>query len=326
MEIKIYKTHEIDDATWQKIVAGYNASFEGHQTTKENLIIGYKSNHFGFSYHAVCRENEAVIGFNSIVPYYYFHNKEKIVFGLSGTTFVLKEYRKDIFIFQDMYNSLKEYCARENMVAFLGVPNSNSYQYSIKLLKCKEIAKLSYYILPVKIFNITGKKSLSGFNFLSHFCAYMWLIINGFFSLIHNSKEHIADYRLDINGDFYTKRFFASRYRSIRKKNAKFTYTVANEDGVSTAYIMDYRDSDVKRYKTLIWAVWYILKHEKIDLVMYVGTMNLKQCLLMKVPLKMEPKKLPLTYNLLKNISSDKYSDIADVRNWDFSLINLDVR
>ncbi|KAA6314257.1 hypothetical protein EZS27_035103 [termite gut metagenome] len=197
---------------------------------------------------------------------------------------------------------------------------------SIEFLKSKEIAQLSYYILPVKLFNITGTYSLSWLNFISYLCTHVWLIVNGFFSLIHNSKEHIANYQLDINDDLYNKRFLASRYRTIKRRNAKFTYVVTNEKDVLTAYIMDFRDNDIKRYKTLIWAVWYILKHEKIDLIVYVGTMNLKQCLLMKVPRRMEPKKLPLTYNMLKNAPSKKYSDIDDFKNWDFSLMNLDVR
>jgi hypothetical protein len=327
MEIKIYKTHEINDNIWTQIVEGFNLSFEGHHTTKEKMIIHYTSNEFGFSYHAICSDGDKLAGFNSIIPHYYiYNNKEKIILGLSGTTYVLKEYRKDIFIFYDMFNSLKEYCSNENIVAFIGVPNSNSYEYFIKFLESKEISKLPYYILPLNFFNVIGKRSLSCLNFISYLFVYVWLIINTLFSLVYNSKEHTVSYKLDINDNFCNKRFSASKYKTIRRKNKKSTYVIVEENGIRTAYIMDFRENTLKQYKVLIWSVRQILKHEKVDVIIFVGTMNFKQYLFFKVPPKFEPQKLPLIYNMLKNTFQDRYSDMAVFKNWDFSLINLDVR
>lgn len=327
MQIIIYKTNEITDDMWDQIVTGYILSFENHFITKENLINSYISNNFGFSYHSVCFDGDKIIAFNSIIPYWYYYNKEKIKLGLSGTTFVLKEYRKDIFIFQDMYFALKEHCANEGIVAFLGVPNKNSYKYSIKLLKCKEILKLSYYALPIKAFNIIGKGKLSFLNIFSLIYSYLLIIFNLLITIFFNSKENLKKYRLSIDEPFLKQRFSNARYKTITKRKKQFTYVLADEDGIKTAYIMDFRDKEYRKSsRVLLLSVWHILRYEKVDIILYVGTMNIKQIILTKIPHKFEPKMLPLTWNILDIENPKRFKSMSEPENWDFSLINLDVR
>lgn len=327
MRIDIYKTGEIIDCMWNLIVEGYIQSFEDHFITKEELIEGYTANGFGYSYHSICSDGDKIIAFNSIIPYWYYDTNEPIKLGLSGTTFVLKEYRQDIFIFQDMYVALKKHCVGEGMIAFLGVPNKNSYQYSIKLLKCKEICKLSYYVLPIKVFNILGKEKLSHLNFISIVYAYFSILFNLIITAIFDYKEVVKKFRLSIDETFLNKRFANSRYKSFVKGDKRFTYVLANENGVKTAYIMDFRDKEYRKSsRALLLSVWHILRCEKVDIIMYVGTMNMKQALLTKLPHRFDPKILPLTYNLLDIANSEQYQMMSKSENWDFSLINLDVR
>lgn len=327
MDIKIYKTNEIPDKLWEQIVRGFNASFEGHYATKEQLKIGATSNSLGYSYHAICVENDLVIGYNTIIPNYYVRNgKEKIIIGLSGSTFVLKEYRKDIFIFHDMYMGLKKYCAKENIIAFLGVPNLNSYQYSIKFLHCIEVFCLNYYILPVKISNILKARKFSFLNILSELFSLFLIAGNRLLTHIYNPKENKANYRIEINDAFLEKRFKDKRYKSISKGNIKFTYVISDENGIKCAYIMYFGENGIKTLKSLTIAVSHIFRREKIDIIMFVGTLRINQSILIKVPTKFQPRELPFTYNLLDSIDSEKYSDMNNENNWDFSLLNLDVR
>jgi len=327
MEIKVFKTNELSDKIWDQIVKGFNASFYNQHITKERLIRDATSNSFGYSYHAVCIENDLVIGFNTIFPNYYIHNdNEKITLGLSGSTFVLKEYRKDIFILYDIYMALKKYCAKENIIAFLGVPNSNSYQYLIKFVHFKDVFCLDYYILPVKIFNILKIHRLSFLNFFSKFFFSLLIAGNRLLMHLYNSKEKKASYRMEINNDFLEKRFKDKRYQSISKGNIKFTYVLNDENGIKCAYIMYFGEDGIKTLKSLTLAVSHIFRHEKIDIIMYVGTLRINQTILIKVPTKFQPKKLPFTYTLLDSDNSDKYTDMNNKNNWDFSLLNLDVR
>ena len=67
-----------------------------------------------------------------------------------------------------------------------------------------------------------------------------------------------------------------------------------------------------------------VIRQQNVDLIIYVGKMGVFQTLFIKVPKKLEPKKLPLMCDVL--IPNDKFSDIYDINNWDFGLLNYDVR
>ena len=68
-EITVKKTHEITEAEWAEIIAGFNEEFKREKTTAE-LIKYYKANLCGYSYHGIAKdENGNVAGFSSIVPY-----------------------------------------------------------------------------------------------------------------------------------------------------------------------------------------------------------------------------------------------------------------
>lgn len=327
MEVIVLKTHEIDISYWNMIVDGFNSSFEGRCTTIENLIQGASSNHFGYSFHAICIDGERVAGFNTIAPSKYFRNEtETLILGLSGTSFVVKEYRKNEFILYDMHMALKKYCQNEGLTAFLGVPNDNAYKYVTKWLGYEPVMNLPYRVLPIKIFKVLKKHNLLWLNFLSQFFSFVLLLLNSLICLIDNQKQVRTKYHLDLNNDYLEKRFVAKRYTTLKSKNKRFTYNVVDEDGVRAAYIMDFRESGERSYQTLVYIVWKIILKENVDIILFVGALYLRQGLLIKVPQKFEPKRLPLTFHLLKSDEIEKYSDMKYPGNWDFSLINLDVR
>ena len=89
---------------------------------------------------------------------------------------------------------------------------------------------------------------------------------------------------------------------------------------------MYFGENGIKTLKSLTLAVSHIFRLEKIDIIMFVGTLRINQSILIKVPTKFQPQKLPFTYNLLDFNDSEKYSDMNNENNWDFSLLNLDVR
>ena len=89
---------------------------------------------------------------------------------------------------------------------------------------------------------------------------------------------------------------------------------------------MYFGENGIKTLKSLTIAVSHIFGLEKIDTIMFVGTLRINQSILIKVPTKFQPRELPFTYNLLDSNDSEKYSDMNNENNWDFSLLNLDVR
>ncbi|WP_455635077.1 hypothetical protein [Parabacteroides sp.] len=326
--VKIYKTQELTDELIGKIVDGFNASFalQGAHMTKDSFLFSSKNNDFGYSYHALYMDGETVAGFNTIHPSWYYRNKDRVKMGLSGSTFVLKEYRKNFLAFHDMYKALQEACMKEGMIAFLGVPNENSYKYSIVLLKCKELFSLGYYILPLRLSKILKKKWMLPFDLFSVLGCWIWVLLNNLIAPVFNTEEKIKTYRIDSNNDTLDRRFMAEKYKTITDGCGRFSYTMNDEDGIATAYLMDFRERGRKTFKKLAQSLLYIVLHEKADAILYVGTMNLSQIALFRTPRRFEPKKMRFTVNILKCEDAERYADLQDVNAWDFSLLNLDVR
>ena len=324
MEIKVLKTYELNDKDWTRIAAGFNSSFDRY-TTKERLVSLYQSNLSGFSYHALCYDLDQLIGFTSIIPFRYLHKEQEFIAGLSCSTFVLKEYRNDVFIFNDMVQSLKKECLKHGFSIFLGVPNKNSYNYLKVFSGAKDIGYLPYYAL-ISGLRAVKKVTCKPIDVFILFCARLFCFANILFSYIYNCKEKQSEYRLLLNDAFYKKRFSAPYYSCYEKKNIIFRYRIVDEDGITTAYMMDFRENGNRTNKALCAAVRHILWKEKADIILYVGTLRLKQVLLLKVPSRFVPKPLPLIYNILDTANKRQFDSIAIMDLWDFGLINFDVR
>ena len=325
MNIKVLKTFELADKDWIQIEAGFNQSFD-RNTTKESLINRYKSNVLNYSFHAVCYKHDKVIGFMSIIPFQYLYKEMEFKAGLGCSAFVLKEYRSDVFIYKDMFKALKEECLKNGYSVFLGVPNKNAHKYSIVFLGSKDVGYLPYYALPVRLFTIIKKRKFNSFDPIIAFFISLFCYANKLCSYVLNFKEKLSEYRLLLTDEFHKTRFSSPYYFFSEKKKIKFWYRIVNEDGLKAAYIMDFKENDHRTNKALCAAVWHILRKEKIDIVLYVGTLRLKQSLLLKVPAKYVPKPLPLTYNLLNIENKQQFDSMSDLNLWDFGLMNFDGR
>src|SRR5699024_2762633 len=165
--IIVCKTHEINDEQWRKFVEEFNNTFNRASSVEDKKEF-YSSNVYGYSYHAFgVLDNGNIIGHTSLIPSQYRAGNQTVMMGISGGTFVSKEYRSDIFLFREMYEKLKKYAQKEGMAATLGVPNKNSFRYVTKILNKVHIGDLNYYVLPLHLGNIMDLKFKSVFNFLS---------------------------------------------------------------------------------------------------------------------------------------------------------------
>ena len=97
-EITVKKTHEITEAEWTEITAGFNEEFKKEKAAAD-LIQYYKANVCGFSYHGIAKaEDGRIAGFSSVVPIPYRDAAGAgFLTGLSGGTFVKAAFRNDIF-------------------------------------------------------------------------------------------------------------------------------------------------------------------------------------------------------------------------------------
>lgn len=323
-EIKVFKTFEISDDLWQTIVEGFNICFPEHRRTVKQLVERYTVYPLGYSYHALYYQDGELVGYNGIIPALYSVRGEDALMGQSVDTYVLPQYRKDIFIFKKLYNRLQEVCLQDGFIVFLGVPNPNSYQYSVKLLKCKEIFQLDYWILPVNIGNIIGKMKWA--NCFSQLYACCTLGLNAILSFLLRFKENVKLVRIKTTDEYFKARLSAEKYTNKIIRNNQFSYTITEDEGIRCAYIMYAGDGERRTYRALYRCASYIYHNEKVDMIMFNGTMNMNQILLVKVPAKYQPRKLPFTVNFLSEEIEKKYSILLNPKDWDFTLINLDVR
>ncbi len=118
---------------------------------------------------------------------------------------------------------------------------------------------------------------------------------------------------------------FGSDYCCEENEGIKNCYRIVDEEGVRTAYLIYSRENGTLSFRSLYKGVSHILKHHDIDLILYVGPLSFFQSLFFLVPRKFEPKLLPLTCDLLLP-QENSYNDIWDFSNWDFGLLNYDVR
>lgn len=323
--IKVYKTFEIDDNLWEQIVNGFNESFDTNVEV-DDIKNGFCcKTQLGYGYHAVAFSDVdgELMGFNTYTPSLY---NEGIKILVSGGVYVRKKYRKDIFISFDMMLALKQRGIEDGFQIGLGVPNHNAIDYAIKFMGATLVGYLDYYILPRNISKITHKKWLKPFDKISAIGSCFYLSSLLIISKISNSSEKKVKYSLIVDDDFYKSRFADSCYFEYRSGEYRAFYRVCDEDGIRAVYIMDFREKGVRTKRALAKATKYIMNKEKPDAVLYIGKLWLRQHILLKVPQKYVPKPLPLTYGAFRNSDQEKYKDMSDINNWDFSLMNFDVR
>ncbi len=325
-EIIVKKTFEITEKEWESVVSGFNEEFDKNKTAAD-LARFYNSNFKGYSYHGFAMDEQGMLaGFTSVNPAQYKDEKGDVFFaGLSGSTFVRKDSRNDIFVFHDIYKALRLACANDGCKVILGVPNKNSFKYVVKLLGFKFLYNLPYYVMPVRIKNIFGQKLVKLFSVPFFLLLRLYSKLVSFVSLFYNPKENTSRYNIFFSDATYQLRFNDS-YTTIAKQSFRYTYKIYDERNIRTAYLFDFRQSGQRTARALCKAVDHIISNEKIDMVAFVGKLDLKQLLLLRLPKSKEPQPLPLTVDVLVPENDAGYLEFIKPGNWNFGLINFDVR
>lgn len=325
-EIVVKKTHDISDAEWMEITTGFNEEFKREKKPAE-LIRYFKTNACGYSYHGIAKdENGDIAGFSSIMPYKYKDvNGNEFLTGLSGSTFVKKEFRNDIFVFNDIYKGLRLACSQDGIMAILGVPNKNSFTYLIKLLRFIFLYNLPYYVLPVKPSAVISKKLPGMVNGVYYVCLWLYVKIIKLVSFIYNPAEQQSHYTVSLSPELYSQRFNEA-YTTISKKQFSYTYRIYTERNMQVAYLFQFTQNGKRTLKALSKAVGHIITKEKVDLIIFVGKLKMQQPILLKLPESKHPQPLPLTVDILLPETDKRYSEMKEAVNWNFGLMNFDVR
>jgi len=323
-EVIIKKTHEISDELWNKIVEGFNESFGLHANVDGLKSGWYVANPWGYAYHAMAfDENAELMAYNVFTPALY-ENGIKVV--VSGSTFVRKKFRKNVMLFSYLIKALRECCVKDGFDLEVGVPNHNSLNYHLKINKVILVGDLCYYVLPIELSKTMGKSLPLMFDKFWRIVLKVHIFCNSVLSNIVDFKERQRPYSIATDEQFYKSRFRSPEYHSVSKKDCTFVYRIYDEEGKKVAYLMDFRLKWKKSYKALVIATHHIISHERVDAILYVGLMHFMQPLMIRLPNRLVPKRLPLTCCVLNKAKQESFQNVKDLNNWNFSLMSFDVR
>lgn len=323
MEIKVCTTNEWNDKEWYTYQQSFNTVFE-KDFNLNYFKHKYNTSLDGHSYHALLLNNDQnVVGACSVIPFKYNKDLEIIKIGQAVDVFILEEFRTDPLMLRRMYFQLKTLLSVNAFIAVMAVPNALAYPYWKNIVKWKDVGDLNYWIFLIRVGNILKKWSF--LNKFSLTFSYFWLGFNAIMILIANNKEKHSLYELVTDEEFCINRYTKDHIKVI-VRDIVFFYKIYDEKGVKTAYLIDAKQNGRLTYKALFKGVNYINRKTNADMVLYVGSMKLFQTLMIKVPKRFEPKKLPLTCDILKKEDVETYASMLKLEHWNFGLLNYDVR
>lgn len=320
---KVCKTHELTEEQMQSLVRNYNVIFESN-VPEVNFIQQYINNSNGFSYHSFMEADGEMVGYFSAIPYTYSYNGTELQFCYLGGLFITPAYRKDALALYKMYKNAKDLLTAEGISMLMAVPNKNSYPYFLHALKWTEVCKLPWYALPVRYGNISGGKKI--LNVASGLYSKVHLGFSTLVSFIANSTEKQADIFLLPKEPLMEMHRYNDAHHKIKKNDFSAFYRIENEDGITTAYLIDFYNSrQIRDARSLNKAVKYIAANNKVDLILFIGPLRMKQTVLFKVPAAKEPRPLNFCIEVLDKQNVEE-GVAAKASSWNFGLYNFDVR
>lgn len=317
-QIVFKQTDELTNANWDDYLMAFNNVFK-KDYTKEYFQKKYFGSSFGYSGHGMLMHDNHVVGMFSVIPRQYIHSGSDITIGLGCDAFILKEHRKDEFFLKQMADVVTNSLMSKGVTLFISIPNKTAYPYWIYYGGWKDIGKLNYYILPLRISKLIGK-----FEFLDKVTYIFLKSMISFFSFFSLMSKKSLEKSIHIKRN---KEYFMTRYTSeyrvhTMKDNSSFVYRICVEDNIRTAYLIDcYPLSS----KNITDSLNILLKETKgnIDIVLFVGRIDNPPFYFIKVPEKKEPRIQPFIGLNTTDCADD---DFFQIDTWDVGLANFDNR
>ena len=302
MKLGIYNTKNLTKKQLIEYTISFNQAFCLNEEV-DFFLKKYLNSPLEYSFHSFAINEKKIVAACTIIPYKYKIFEKDVLLGLVVDTFILKEHRKkDPFLLLKMYKSLKSEIRKKNLIATVSVPNLNAYAYWKKIVKCQDLMNLNYYII------LNNKIILNFLQIISKI-------------ILRNNSQSQKKIRIVKNKKFYKQRL-TFNHKIYEDDNYRSVFTFHNEKNKNIAYLIDFYNTKTneKDMSSLIFSINNI-KNNNADVIIFVGKIDLNQLLLIKIPSFLEPKKLNV---IIDNFENHEELLISD--NWDFGLLNYDVR
>jgi hypothetical protein len=271
----------------------------------------------GYSHHGLMFVDGNMVGAYNLIPYRYRCFGAERLFGLSVDMMIDKEHRAGPFNVVEIAKLACEGAKQDGIDFLLGFPNENSYQFTKRLLKWRDIGELDFYILPINIGAI--KPKLRFLNTMSRAFARIF---------VHLPRVHrcvTPDFNIEkvYDGCFEEHRY-DNRHRILDCDGKKCVYRLCTEeDGIRVLYIIDVHPLTSETFRKVIRRV-YPIAAAHADLILYVGRLPFIPPGLIKVPRFKQPHRIMMCGKLLNNQWMNEY--VFAIENWNVNISNFDVR
>lgn len=318
--IRTVITTALTKPEWLSYLDSFNTVF-GLKHSLDHFQRKYRSPVSGYSYHAFLtlqESNDDIVGALTVIPFEYHVFGTNKTIGLVVDVFIREGYRHDPFSLKIMFQKVKEQLIQDRIDFIVAVPNDTAYPFWKNIVKLKEITTIPYYLMPIRIGNLAGGKK--AFNLFSIPFVFAWCagfrLLSSFFSREKKQKE-ISLIRSE---QFFSYRF-PEDYQVVTKKHGCFYYRVYNENGISTVYLVEFFP---RTPLLLSSALLHLAINVKADVILFVGMAPFFYPGWFRTPKRFEPKVLPLMGMSLLTESFNP--ELFRFSNWDFGLVNYDVR
>ena len=315
------RSTEWSEREWETYDLGFNEVF-GTSYLVDFFKDKYLSVHKGYALHSLLLGDDGKVGgCITVIPCVYTCGNSEFLNGLAVDVFIRESYRADPLMLRRMYKELRTLLETEGVQAVTAVPNATAYPYWKNVVKWKDVGDINYWTLPVRLGNVLERCRvvLNACSIVYAYCAYALSALTGLFS----GKQRVYDYAISMNDKYISHKFMSGQYVVQEEGGNRIVYRVVDEDGVKTAYVIVATQDGLRSASIFRKSVGIILK-QKVDIIIYVGKMGIFQTLFIKVPKKFEPKELPLMFDVIT--PNEMFSNAYDINNWDFGLLNYDVR
>lgn len=176
------------------------------------------------SYHIIGLFNDQIISALSIIPYRYNIFFEKSVVGLVCDAFVHKDFRKNIMLLKEMFNTLSMHCLESYGIKYyISAPNEKATKYWKKICNWERCDEIKIQIIPYKIF---------GFNFRFAVIPIIYLS----YSVFNFSRKTIKlPITLNEDDNFFNFRF--QQNIAYSRLSDKVYYRIVHEGKFNVLYV-----------------------------------------------------------------------------------------
>lgn len=317
-QIVAKKTNELSEKEWSDFTTAFNNVFDkqfsvGHFKTK------YFGSSLGYSVHGILFHNNQIVGMFTAIPRQYIYKEQEITIALGCDAFILKEHRKDEYFLKQMADEVAVIFKNDSVNYYISIPNKTAYPYWKYYGGWKDIGKLSYYVVPLRVSGLLGKYK---FLDLISFFIFKTIITSSAFVFPFSKKNDNKAIHLKRDQNYFTQRYTSDYTIRERSDKSSFVYRIYNEDKIRTAYLIDCFPLS---QTNITLAIKQIIKETegKIDIILFVGKIDNPPFFFLKVPEKREPRVQPFI-GLSLNTTPD--NDFFSIDSWDVGLANFDNR